>query len=193
MSKITEYCNIIRRGDLLFLLSDNTPFSHAIISASSPSLPLDHVGIIDVDSHGNITVIEANSHKGVVATPIMEFARRAPGNSQDCGMRLRRLPSDADVDLDEALRCARSHIGKKYNRRFIPAADAMYCSELVQKCYLKSDGTPYFNNIPMNFQCDCESAGLFWREYFAELNMDIPQNLPGTSPLSIYEQTITPI
>lgn len=173
---------------LIFLLCDDTPLSRAIVCASAPAeLLLDHVGILDMDSR---TVIEANAKEGVVETPLADFIDRAPRLTGDPGYRLRRIPPDVPLDYDAAMRRARSFLGCEYNDRFIPTPGALYCSELVQRSFLLPSGLPYFRSIPLNFRCSDPAAESFWTSHYASFHMPIPQGAPGTSPTSIYVQTI---
>lgn len=175
---------------LIFLLTDATPFSRAIVGASAQgNLPLDHVGILDNDTQ---TVIEANAKEGVVETPLADFLARAPQLDGDAGYRIRNIPPEAEVDGEAALRRARSFLGYAYNVCFVPHAGALYCSELVQRACLKSDGEPYFSSIRLNFGSDDPAASDFWQQHFKQLDMPVPQGEPGTSPLSIYQQTEYP-
>ena len=85
---------------LIFLLTDATPFSRAIVGASAQgNLPLDHVGILDNDTQ---TVIEANAKEGVVETPLADFLARAPQLDGDAGYRIRNIPPEAEVDGEGA-------------------------------------------------------------------------------------------
>lgn len=175
---------------LIFLLTDATPFSRAIVGASAQgNLPLDHVGILDNDTQ---TVIEANAKEGVVETPLADFLARTPQLDGDAGYRIRNIPPEAEVDGEAALRRARSFLGYAYNVCFVPHAGALYCSELVQRACLKSDGEPYFSSIRLNFDSDDPAASDFWQQHFKQLDMPVPQGEPGTSPLSIYQQTEDP-
>lgn len=171
-----------KRGDLLFLRCDGSDFSRAIVDVSSPELQLDHVGICD----GAGYVIEANVNRGVVATTLADFLARAPHWPSRVGWLRLAIPVDADVDVDAAVARARSFIGLKYNHRFMPATDALYCSELVQRSFLLSDGEYYFPFIRMDFGASDGTLHPFWVKYFAGLKMPVPQGKPGTSPLSIY-------
>lgn len=180
---------MMERGDLIFLLCDGSEFSKAIVAASAPELLLDHVGIVDETEQG-FCVIEANSKLGVVATPLSDFISRAPKLENDKGWRLRRLPDDSGVNVRRAVEMARGRIGEAYNWRFVPTKGALYCSELVQKCYLRNDGSPFFKSIRMDFDCDDVDCRRFWQQHFASLGMAVPQGEEGTSPLSVYEQTI---
>lgn len=171
-------------ADLIFLLSDGTPFSKAIVACSAPQMLLDHVGIIHHTPYG-MEVIEAHHRLGVVSTPIHEFIARAPENEYGKGWLIRQVPDDAGLDLKQAIARARGFIGYAYNERFVPTPGALYCSELVQQCFLKENLSPFFSDIAMSFAAD----NSFWSDHFARLGMKVPEGQPGTSPLSIYNQT----
>ena len=173
---------------LIFLLCDDTPLSRAIVCASAPGgLLLDHVGILDTETN---TVIEANAKHGVVETSLSDFLARAPKLKGDPGYRLRRIPPYVPMDYAAAIRRARSFLGWEYNARFVPTPGALYCSELVQRSFLLPTGLPYFRSISLNFHCSDPRAEAFWKGHYASMQMSIPQGEPGTSPTSIYAQTI---
>ncbi len=187
MNKIDLFPPPISRlghGDLIFLGCDNTPISSAIVATSADAvLPLDHVGILDMECDAAV-VIEAQFGRGVVCTPMAEFLQRAPGAS---GWTARRVPADK-VDIRQAVCRARGCVGLDYNSTFRPGRkEALYCSELVQRTFLRlSDGKPYFDSIVMDFEGVDETTARFWCEYFEELGVTAPHGLLGTSPLTIY-------
>lgn len=170
---------------LLFLISDGSPLSKAITRASSPHMLLDHVGAVC-----GTAVIEAHADRGVVATPITDFLARAPLTADRPGWMARRVPPLAGVDLRAAADRCRSFTGMAYNHTYIPVPGALYCSELLQQAFLLPDGTPYFRSIPLNFHSTDPDADAFWTDHYRRLGIPVPQGAPGTSPDSIFQQTI---
>ena len=86
------------------------------------------------------------------------------------------------VDASAAVSRARSYCGRSYDYRFLPDNEDLYCSELVQKCYLDASGAPDFPSEPMNWLAPDGSLPAYWEELFRELGMPVPQGVPGTNP-----------
>lgn len=167
-------------GDLIFTVAADTPMSQAVVQATAhtDSLQFSHVGIIDVDSLGAVWVIEATSEAGVVATPIDTFMRRSPA-----GAVVKRLT--INYPADSAVARARACIGRPYDWWYLADNDALYCSELVEKCYLRADGSPIFETIPMSFRDASGTIPRFWTDLFNRLGRPIPEGEPGTNPTQL--------
>ena len=86
------------------------------------------------------------------------------------------------VDADAAVLLAKGFCGRAYDLRFLPDNEDLYCSELVQKCYLYPSGKPVFESVPMNFKAADGSMPPYWEMLFGKLGMAVPQGLPGTNP-----------
>ncbi|MGM9736013.1 MAG: YiiX/YebB-like N1pC/P60 family cysteine hydrolase [Candidatus Cryptobacteroides sp.] len=179
--------DVLRNGDLVFVMSDSSAMSSAISDATSdgegPSF--DHVGIIAVEDDG-VKVIEARSDKGVAVTPWQEFLEEAPSYGDKVGICIRRVSSEVagskSFDPDAAVRKARSFVGLPYDWEYEHGNQAIYCSELVWLSYLDSEGKPLFEAVPMNFKGPDGNFPEFWTNLFEKLGKPIPQGCPGTNP-----------
>lgn len=171
----------IRRGDLIFTIADTIGMSRAIADATAQtdSLKLSHVGIIDIDSAGNILVIEATGRLGVTINPLDSFAANSPA-----GFIVMR--PDSLCDIPRSIARARSFLGRPYDWLYLPDNDSIYCSELVEKSYVDSVGHPIFSTIPMNFRDSKGRMPRFWINLFDRHGgIPIPEGLPGTNPSQI--------
>lgn len=164
----------LRSGDLLFQTCGSSDFVDAINGATAGATQYSHVGIYDVID-GREVVIEANTRRGVVATPLDSFMLEPV-------VAMRVDPGVADAR--EAAKRARMMIGMPYDWEFDSANGKMYCSELVQCAYLDREGRPVFESIPMNFMA-ADTMPQFWIDLFHDLGKPIPQGAPGTNPNSI--------
>lgn len=164
----------LRSGDLLFQTCGSSDFVDAINGATAGATQYSHVGIYDVID-GREVVIEANTRRGVVATPLDSFMLEPV-------VAMRVDPGVADAR--EAVKRARMMIGMPYDWEFDCANGKMYCSELVQCAYLDREGRPVFESIPMNFMA-ADTMPQFWIDLFHDLGKPIPQGAPGTNPNSI--------
>lgn len=165
----------LQPGDLLFQTCRSSDFVDAINGATAnEATQYAHVGIYDVVD-GCEVVIEANTKRGVVLTPLDSFLLEPV-------VAMRVDPGVADAEA-AALR-ARSMAGRPYDWEFDEANDKVYCSELVQLAYIGRDGKRVFESIPMNFMA-ADTMPQFWIDLFAELGKPIPQGQPGTNPNSL--------
>jgi len=164
----------LQPGDLLFQTCGSSDFVDAINGATAGSTQYSHVGIYDVID-GREVVIEANTKRGVVATPLDTFLLEPV-------VAMRVDPEAADARV--AVKRARQMIGRPYDWEFDAANGSIYCSELVQAAYIDREGMPVFESIPMNFMA-ADTMPQFWIDLFSGLGKPIPQGEPGTNPNSI--------
>ena len=92
-----------------------------------------------------------------------------------------------DIDADAAVMQAKAYGGRPYDFCFLPENEELYCSELVQKCYLDANGEPVFESQPMNFLAADGTMPPYWEALFKELGMPVPQGVPGTNPQRMSE------
>lgn len=181
LSLIISFIGLLRTGDLIFEIASDSEMSSAIADATahSDSLKFSHVGIILIDeSTGALSVIEATGRYGVVVTPIDSFM-----NKSEKGVIVKRL--DIDYPVDRVIERAKSYLGRGYDWWYLPDNEEIYCSELVEKCYLMTDGTPIFPTIPMNFRDKNGEMPQFWTDLFNRLGKPIPEGVAGTNPTQI--------
>lgn len=176
----------LQQGDLLFQAAGKSDFCDAIMQATGGAGDIDlvHVGIFAC-INGDSVVIEASSESGVVMTPLADFISSCgtlDGKPAVVAMRVVSKHVSADRAVERAVAC----IGMPYDWEFATDNGKMYCSELVQHCFVKSDGEYLFGSVPMNFESADGSMPQFWVELFDKLGKPIPQGAPGTNPNSIY-------
>lgn len=80
------------------------------------------------------------------------------------------------INHKEVKKRAESHLGAPYNVSFYPDGDGFYCSQFIAELL------PVFETIPMKFGNDTQEISDFWSEYYRELGLAVPLNLPGTNP-----------
>lgn len=150
-------------ADLLFHV---TPQSNAITDVT-PGM-IDHVAIvINADS-----VIEAVG-RGVVITPI-DSLRQQPGYYLIGRVKGVHRPS--------SIAHARTYLGRPYDYLYLPDNEAIYCSELVQFSFVDKLGHRLFEPIPMSFHDATGQITDYWRNFYKERGMDVPEGHPGTNP-----------
>lgn len=176
--------NSPREGDLLFCIADSSAFSRSIVEStrslslshtlSLSELQFDHVGIFTF-LDGEPAVLEASPRKGVSLTPLAEFYANSPAGLiclRPCG----------ECDIPASLQRAMGHLGEKYDWHFKKDNGMMYCSELVYESYVRKDGSPLFEEVPMSFRDSSGQIPQFWTELFEGFGEAVPEGEPGTNP-----------
>jgi hypothetical protein len=142
-------------------------------------LNLIHVAIAEVKAD-SVWIIDATIRRGVDRHPLDTFLR-------DFTLEDGRYPAFLvkrvkGVDANAAVERAKSFCGRKYDSRFLPDNEDLYCSELVQDCYLDRDGFPVFPSAPMNWLAPDGTMPPYWTYLFGLLGMEVPQDVLGTNP-----------
>lgn len=179
--------NRLRNGDLIFVGlpvgydAEAGSMDEAISSATgdNDTLNLIHVAIAEVKAD-SIWIIDATIAHGVDRHPLDTFLRdfTLKDGSYPAFIVKRVKCADADAAVERA----KTYCGRAYDVRFLPDNEDLYCSELVQKCYLDAAGRPVFESEPMNFKAPDGSMPAYWVWLFDRLGVEIPQGLPGTNP-----------
>lgn len=156
-------CYSLQTGDLLFHVVER---GNAITDVT-PGM-IDHVAIvISKDS-----VIEAVG-AGVKTTPLDSLRRQE-------GYYLIGKLQGADATLSIAN--ARQFLGRPYDRLYLPDNEAIYCSELVQFSMVDSEGNKLLSPIPMSFHDASGRITPYWRQFYQQHNMEVPEGWPGSNP-----------
>ena len=163
LSTISCHTHRLTTADLLFHV---TPQANAITDVT-PGM-IDHVAIV-LNSN---SVIEAVG-RGVVITPIDSLR-------QQSGYYL--IGRVRNVHRTWSVERARTYCGRPYDHFFLPDNEAIYCSELVQLSFVDKQGRCLFAPIPMSFHDDTGQITDYWRRFYAEHGMEVPEGRPGTNP-----------
>lgn len=179
--------NTLRNGDLVFVglpmdyKADSTSMDSAISAATGAegTLNLIHVAIAEVKAD-SVWIIDATIRRGVDRHPLDTFLR-------DFTLEDGRYPAFLvkrvkGVDANAAVERAKSFCGRKYDSRFLPDNEDLYCSELVQDSFLDRDGFPVFPSAPMNWLAPDGTMPPYWTYLFGLLGMEVPQDVLGTNP-----------
>lgn len=162
--------------DLAFVLSGDGSFDNAISSATVNADSVKdytHVGIVEICSEGEF-ILEAEPGAGVTRTPLQEFIEK--------NKNIDFYHVNGSFDKDNVIMKAKSFLGQKYDYTFLPDNGMLYCSELVYESFVDRSGRHIFPANPMNFLSKDGSLDNFWKELFADLEMEVPQGVPGTNP-----------
>ncbi|MBR1889771.1 MAG: hypothetical protein IJ816_03990 [Alloprevotella sp.] len=169
---------LLRDGDLLF----ETPREKNRITSvtqAEGSLPTDHVGVY---FRGYIwEAIPA----GVVQTPLTDFLERnrVEGTDGRLGLMLGRV--EAPYSLRKTMKRIRALAGKPYDDLYLPGDSAIYCSELVQTCFVTKRGRLVLEAVPMTFRDETGEIPEVWQLLYARHGMRVPEGRPGSNPAEL--------
>lgn len=163
--------NNLSEGDLLFCVAD-CDNNITNVTTGLEGKRIDHVAIVHREN-GQCFALEA-IHKGVCLSPIDSFMARRPT------VMVAQLKDTMGVacSVERALR----FIGTPYDFNFMPSDSAMYCSELVQKCYKTKEGKLVFKPIPMSFHDKTGAITPYWKDYYGRQGLRVPEGEPGSNP-----------
>ncbi|MDD6552073.1 MAG: YiiX/YebB-like N1pC/P60 family cysteine hydrolase [Prevotellaceae bacterium] len=168
----------LQNGDLLFAVN---PKGNAIteVTIGVGNTKIDHVGMVIRKTDG-IFVMEATKRKGVGMTPLSEFVAYNTVKYYSPMILVGRVKTGLDFPKVEQLYRKYEHL--PYDSLFLPDDRAMYCSELVQKIAVDHLGRPVFGTIPMSFHDNTGKVTAYWKKFYRQFGMEVPEGAPGTNP-----------
>lgn len=164
----------LREGDLLFCCTDSANAITAV-TVGVDNYPIDHVAVVHRigGEEGPLYAIEAVK-PAVCLTSLNKFI------CNNARVLVGRL--NVDYDVRASIRACLGLVGRPYDDLYLPGDSAVYCSELVQRCYVTHDGEPVFNTIPMSFHDATGQVTEYWRQFYGQHGMSVPEGEPGTNP-----------
>ncbi|MCL2028229.1 MAG: hypothetical protein FWG79_07050 [Bacteroidales bacterium] len=169
----------LKNGDLLFVASVVSGFEQAIAEVTNDESQqnFSHIAMVNVTDSG-VYVVEATPKHGVIYRTISEFEQE----NFEKYMFIGRLKHQYQQGIPDAIRYACSHLGKPYDFAFDFDNDDYYCSELIYVAFMQ-ESESLFEVAPMTFKLSENGDFLpYWVEYFAQLNIPIPEGKPGLNP-----------
>lgn len=174
--------------DLIFCIQGESEMSKAIgESTATGGLSFDHVGIIEIDDHGEVFVIEASTQEGVRETPLSLFLERAKMPDGTEGVMVRRLAFP--FNKESVVMRAKGFLGQPYDWWYLPDNGKIYCSELVYESFRDEEGHPIFDSKPMNFRSPDGTMPEFWVKLYAKLGREVPEGIQGTNPNDLFKDS----
>lgn len=173
----------ILEGDLLFCLTaaQGDTLAEAISEVTGDVY---HVAIVGRGPRGEVTVIEATTSRGVSERPLKEFL--ADSHHDKDGRPLVRAGRLKDRrNAGEWVANARKLIGRPYDFQYLEGDSAVYCSELIHYAYKGADGEAIFPQQPMSFHDQDGQITDFWKQWYSQWGMEVPEGAPGTNPAGI--------
>ena len=162
-------------GAILFqILKQKNDFNCSVSQVASTDF--NHVGLVVSPEH----VIEATPQHGVVVSRLNDFLSHSDVTCCATVKDLRRIPYAIDY--------AKNSVGLPYNHHFYSAQSSLYCSELIVNAFGCQYGE-YFALYPMNFKhAVTGQLSSFWKAYYQQLNVDIPDGQLGSHPAQLLVQ-----
>ncbi|MCC2625241.1 MAG: hypothetical protein K0R14_1114 [Burkholderiales bacterium] len=176
----------LKSGDLLFQDLNCGAFCDGVdeVTYGINNTYISHVGMVIVDSKGQVKVIEANS-QGVVLTPLPKFLGYSHDSSGKPMVIVERLKPEYQYLIPKAIEYAKLQLGKPYNKTFVPNNRiSYYCSQLIYAAFLSANhGQSIFHTHKMSFKDPkTGKTSLIWQNYFDQLKANTPEGLIGTNP-----------
>ena len=166
----------IKNGDFIFVSAENDNLSEAInrVTQTNQNINFDHVGLIEKTKYKTY-VLHASPKKGSNKEDILDFYKRSKEP-----LIIYRLKNEYIESIPNAIAEANNMLGKPYNWEYILNEDSYYCSDYIERVFRKDS---IFDFIPMNFK-DPKTDEIYpyWNEYYEHLNLNVPQDAPGTNP-----------
>ena len=167
-------------GDFLFQDLDSSPLCEAIeiVTPGYKNGNFSHVGIV-IDISDSTYILEAIPDK-VKKTNLHQFLNRSFDNKNQPKVIVGRLKKEYQFTIDDAIIFLKSKIGHNYDDQFLLNNDSYYCSELIYEAFEKNN---IFELKPMTFLNPLNNDTLeIWKEYYQNLNIDIPEKELGINP-----------
>ena len=165
----------LREGDLLFCCSE-TANAITSVTTGQQDLPIDHVAIVHYiggEQLGLPYVIEAVK-PAVCLTPLDTFLCE--------NGRVLQGRVNADCDIAASIKRCLMLVGKPYDDLYLQGDSAVYCSELVQMCFIDPSGKLVFDLVPMSFHDATGQVTDYWQEFYQARGMKVPEGEPGSNP-----------
>ncbi len=176
--------NDLQPGDLIFVGALKENLSGAInrVTQTSENRSFDHVGLTE-KTNDSIFVLHANPKGGSQRETIYQFYQNQKNNQNQ--IIIYRLKKPYQNTITNAIIKAKTMLNKPYNWTYILNDDSFYCSDFIERAFREDS---IFKLIPMNFKNPTtREIDDFWVNFYAKLNLNVPQNEPGTNPNQLAE------
>ena len=170
----------LQEGDLLFQDLDSSPLCDAIelVTPGYKGSNFSHIGLI-VSDDGTLKVLEAVPPK-IILSEIDDFLNRSFDEDRKPKVIVGRLKNQHKNSIPSAISFAKKQLGVKYDDIFSIENNSYYCSELIYEAFKKDS---IFQLQPMTFlHPENKDTLATWKNYYADLRVEIPQNEPGINP-----------
>jgi len=170
----------LQEGDLLFQDLDSSPLCNAIelVTPGYNGANFSHIGLV-VSVNDTLKVLEAIPPK-VMTTNLDDFINRSFDKNGNPKVIVGRLKKEFTNSISNAVSYSKSKLEIIYDEVFLINNEKYYCSELIYEAFLNDS---IFELKPMTFLHPKTKDTLkVWKEYYSDLNTNIPEGNPGINP-----------
>ena len=170
----------LQEGDLLFQDLDSSPLCDAIelVTPGYNGANFSHIGLVVLDND-TLKVLEAIPPK-VMITNLDDFINRSFDKNGNPKVIVGRLKKEFTNSISNAVSYSKSKLEITYDEVFLINNETYYCSELIYEAFLNDS---IFELKPMTFLHPKTKDTLkVWKEYYSDLNTNIPEGNPGINP-----------
>ena len=170
----------LQEGDLLFQDLDSSPLCDAIelVTPGYNGANFSHIGLVVLDND-TLKVLEAIPPK-VIITNLDDFINRSFDKNGNPKVIVGRLKKEFTNSISNAVSYSKSKLDITYDEVFLINNETYYCSELIYEAFLNDS---IFELKPMTFLHPKTKDTLkVWKEYYSDLNTNIPEGNPGINP-----------
>ena len=170
----------LQEGDLLFQDLDSSPLCDAIelVTPGYKGANFSHIGLVVLDND-TLKVLEAIPPK-VMITNLGDFINRSFDKNGNPKVIVGRLKKEFTNSISNAVSYSKSKLDITYDEVFLINNETYYCSELIFEAFEKDS---IFQLKPMTFLHPNNKDTLtVWKEYYSDLNTNIPEGNPGINP-----------
>ena len=170
----------LQEGDLLFQDLDSSPLCDAIelVTPGYKGANFSHIGLVVLDND-TLKVLEAIPPK-VMTTNLGDFINRSFDKNGNPKVIVGRLKKEFTNSISNAVSYSKSKLDITYDEVFLINNETYYCSELIFEAFEKDS---IFQLKPMTFLHPNNKDTLtVWKEYYSDLNTNIPEGNPGINP-----------
>ena len=170
----------LQEGDLLFQDLDSSPLCNAIelVTPGYNGANFSHIGLV-VSVNDTLKVLEAIPPK-VMTTNLDDFINRSFDKNGNPKVIVGRLKKEFTNSISNAVSYSKSKLDITYDEVFLINNETYYCSELIYEAFLNDS---IFELKPMTFLHPKTKDTLkVWKEYYSDLNTNIPEGNPGINP-----------
>ncbi|MFQ3333000.1 MAG: hypothetical protein ACI8ZH_000896 [Flavobacteriales bacterium] len=170
----------LQEGDLLFQDLDSSPLCDAIelVTPGYKGANFSHIGLVVLDND-TLKVLEAIPPK-VMITNLGDFINRSFDKNGNPKVIVGRLKKEFTNSISNAVSYSKSKLDITYDEVFLINNETYYCSELIFEAFEKDS---IFQLKPMTFlHPNNKDTVTVWKEYYSDLNTNIPEGNPGINP-----------
>ena len=170
----------LQEGDLLFQDLDSSPLCDAIelVTPGYKGANFSHIGLVVLDND-TLKVLEAIPPK-VMTTNLDDFINRSFDKNGNPKVIVGRLKKEFTNSISNAVSYSKSKLDITYDEVFLINNETYYCSELIFEAFEKDS---IFQLKPMTFlHPNNKDTVTVWKEYYSDLNTNIPEGNPGINP-----------